>query len=92
MRWTLHLDIKGRVQGVGYRQWFASSAIELDLRGWVRNRQDGSVEAVVSGVEPAVNSLLVRMRRGPRLAVVTAVEIREIQDEGWPDFLIRNTA
>ena len=92
MRRTLHLDIKGRVQGVGYRHWFATSAIELDLKGWVRNRRDGSVEAVVSGEEPDIDTLLVRARQGPRLAVVAAVEIHKVQDEGWSEFSIRSTA
>lgn len=68
-----HLLIEGRVQGVGYRDWMAREAERLGLSGWVRNRPDGQVEAVISGPEPAVEALLTLVRRGPRLARVDAV-------------------
>jgi acylphosphatase len=71
-----HLLITGRVQGVGYRDWMAREAGRLGLSGWVRNRADGKVEAVVGGSEPAVEALLTLVRRGPVLARVDAVDER----------------
>lgn len=68
------LRIEGRVQGVGYRDWLVREAQRLGLSGWVRNRSDGSVEALVSGEEPAVQVLLSACRRGPRLARVDHIE------------------
>jgi acylphosphatase len=67
--------ISGRVQGVGYRDWMCRQAQAMGLSGWVRNRSDGSVEALVDGDTAAVEELLRACRSGPRLAVVT--EIRE---------------
>jgi acylphosphatase len=69
-----HLRIEGRVQGVGYRAWMVREASRLGLSGWVRNRADGSVEAVVAGPEPAVQALLTACRRGPVLARVDRIE------------------
>jgi acylphosphatase len=68
-----HLLIEGRVQGVGYRDWMAAEASRLGLAGWVRNRPDGQVEAVLHGPEPAVQALLTLCRRGPRLARVDRI-------------------
>jgi acylphosphatase len=81
------LRIQGRVQGVGYRDWLLREAVRLNLTGWVRNRADGSVEAVVAGEEPAVMALLTACRRGPRLARVDAIEesFTELPEE--PGFL-----
>jgi acylphosphatase len=60
-----NLRIHGRVQGVGYRWSLVVEATRLGLRGWVRNRRDGSVEALVSGSLEAVDALLVWAHRGP---------------------------
>ncbi|WP_043358890.1 acylphosphatase [Belnapia sp. F-4-1] len=68
-----HLRIEGRVQGVGYRAWMVHEARRLGLTGWVRNRPDGSVEAVVAGPEPAVQTLLTACRRGPLAARVDRI-------------------
>ena len=65
--------ITGHVQGVGYRDWMVTQAIELGLSGWVRNRTDGAVEALVAGSTPAVEELLRRCRRGPPLAQVSRI-------------------
>ena len=72
---TVHVRIEGRVQGVYYRAWTAENARELGLNGWVHNRRDGGVEAVFSGDEQAVETMLKRCEDGPRDAAVTAVNV-----------------
>jgi acylphosphatase len=69
-----HLVVRGRVQGVGYRAWAAAEARALDLEGWVRNRRDGSVEAVLAGPVGVVADMIARCRRGPALARVEAID------------------
>jgi acylphosphatase len=69
-----HLTIRGRVQGVGYRAWVEHRARAHGLEGWVRNRQDGSVEAVLAGPDHEVADFIDRRRRGPSTARVEAVE------------------
>ena len=73
---TVHVVVSGHVQGVWYRGWMVESARALDLRGWVRNRRDGTVEAVFGGPEPAIEIMLTRCHSGPpaaRIDSVTAV-------------------
>ena len=78
-----HVTISGRVQGVGYRAFVDYTARSLDLEGWVRNRRDGSVEAVFSGPAGAVAATIAACRRGPSSARVAA-----LQDEAAsPDML-----
>jgi acylphosphatase len=69
-----HVVIRGRVQGVGYRAWVQQQALRLDLEGWVRNRRDGSVEAMFAGTEEAVTAALDACHRGPPGARVDAVD------------------
>jgi acylphosphatase len=71
---TVHVLIQGRVQGVGYRAWTHHQAELHGLKGWVRNRRDGAVEAVFSGPEDLVEVVLKACRQGPRGAVVERVE------------------
>jgi acylphosphatase len=71
----VHVRVEGRVQGVGYRAFMEMTAHELGLQGWVRNRRDGSVEAVLQGQEPAVSEALERCKVGPPAAVVSRVEV-----------------
>ncbi len=70
---ALHLKIQGRVQGVFYRKWLAGEAAARGIRGWVRNRSDGSVEAVLSGEMSAVRALAMACHQGPPKAQVTRV-------------------
>jgi acylphosphatase len=86
------LRITGQVQGVGYRVWAVRTASRLGLRGWVRNRADGSVEALVIGDEASVAAIIEACRRGPRAATVADVRVGEAEDDGSPDFAARPTA
>jgi len=63
---VLHFLIQGRVQGVGFRWFVSREAAELDLRGWVRNTEDGDVEVVASGTTEELAELRASLRRGPR--------------------------
>ncbi|MGE0749327.1 MAG: acylphosphatase [Variibacter sp.] len=69
-----HVVIRGRVQGVGFRYWTQGEALRLGLEGFVRNRRDGTVEAMFSGPTAAVEAMLAACRQGPPGARVTAVE------------------
>ncbi|MBR1279190.1 acylphosphatase [Bradyrhizobium sp. AUGA SZCCT0283] len=68
-----HVTISGRVQGVGYRYFVERAARSRDLEGWVRNRRDGSVEAVFAGSAEAVTAMIAACRRGPASALVEAL-------------------
>jgi len=68
-----HLSILGRVQGVGYRWSLSTQAISLELTGWVRNRRDGSVEALICGTPEAVEALTAWSRQGPPSARVERI-------------------
>ena len=68
-----HVTIRGRVQGVGYRAWVEHRAVAHDLEGWVRNRRDGSVEALFAGPEGVVTAMIESCRRGPSSLRVDAV-------------------
>jgi acylphosphatase len=76
---TVHLIIKGRVQGVGYRAWITSTARKLGLVGWVRNLATGDVEALAHGPESAVRQLVIACQAGPALARVTAVDSENVE-------------
>ena len=67
------VTIRGRVQGVGYRAWVEHQAKNRNLEGWVRNRRDGSVEAVFAGSAEDVSEMVAACRRGPSSARVEAV-------------------
>lgn len=78
---TLHLRIAGRVQGVGYRDGLRTEAQANGIAGWVRNRRDGSVEAVLQGSPAAVESVLSWARRGPPAARVVDISAQAAQGE-----------
>ena len=69
--------IRGRVQGVGFRMWVEHEAQARGLAGWVRNRRDGTVEAVFAGSPATVAAIMQACRRGPRLAHVETVDAQE---------------
>jgi acylphosphatase len=85
------LRIQGRVQGVGYRDWMVAEATAAGLSGWVRNRADGSVEALMAGEEAAVGAVLLAARRGPPAARVDRIEERFAEPPEEPGFLRRPT-
>lgn len=81
-----HLLISGQVQGVGYREWLVNAARAEGLAGWVRNRTDGRVEALLCGPEPAVAAVLLACRRGPVAARVEAIEESFAEAPSEPGF------
>ena len=76
---ALRLTISGRVQGVGYRAWAVQTASALALRGWVRNRRDGTVEMLAAGPDEAVQLFVQACHRGPRSAQVDRVVVEPAQ-------------
>jgi len=85
---TKRVVIAGRVQGVGYRLWMEAAAHRLGVDGWVRNRPDGTVEALVSGDVAAVEELLRACRRGPKLAAVVSIEEELAEPPDQPGFRV----
>lgn len=83
---SARLRITGRVQGVGYRAWAIQEAVRLGLRGWVRNRADGSVEALVVGADDAVAVMIEACYEGPFAARVKEVAVSEAEDDGSDGF------
>lgn len=89
----VRVTIRGRVQGVCFRMEIRQAAKRIKVKGWVRNRRDGSVEAVIEGDAERVDDLLAWCRKGPPLARVDGIEIHEYDDlEIFTDFSIRSTA
>jgi acylphosphatase len=83
--------LSGRVQGVGFRAWIERTARSLGLSGWVRNRRDGSVEALFAGSAAVVDDMISRCRRGPDHARVEVLERHEESEAPLPGFQIRAT-
>ena len=78
---VLQLLVHGRVQGVGYRAALFAQAQRLGVRGWVRNRRDGTVQAVLAGTDDAVQGVLEWARQGPPSAVVDHIEVQPAAGE-----------
>jgi acylphosphatase len=85
---TVHLLIKGKVQGVFYRASAKDVATQLNLNGWIRNTKEGDVEAVVTGDEDLVKEFIEWCKKGPRKAEVDKVEVTEKSDEQFFGFTI----
>jgi acylphosphatase len=83
---TVHLRIDGRVQGVGYRYALQHEAVRLGITGWVRNRADGSVEALAQGPQQALDTLTAWARRGPPAARVSEVTATPAATENKQDY------
>jgi len=81
MKVTKHLIVRGRVQGVGFREYLRREAQRAEVTGWVRNRLDGTVEAVLHGWSDDVDTILGWVRRGPPAARVTDVQVTETTGE-----------
>ena len=88
---VLHFLIQGRVQGVGFRWFVHREARELELRGWVRNTEDGDVEVVATGTAEDLDELRTSLRKGPRGSRVDRViehHLDEREGEGLEAFRI----
>jgi acylphosphatase len=79
-RRIVHLIVRGRVQGVGFRAFVEHEAMARKLDGWVRNRRDGTVEAAAAGRHEAVESLIEVLRQGPPAARVDAVDVENADE------------
>lgn len=79
------LVIHGRVQGVGFRESLRREALRCALRGWVRNRTDGTVEALLEGPEDAVDRVTAWARRGPPAARVDRVDLQDAGPDAAPE-------
>ena len=82
------LIVHGKVQGVFYRKSTAEKAVSLELKGWVKNNKDGTVELVAQGIKQQVLSLVEWCHKGPKNAVVTKVEMKEVPLGDYSDFSI----
>lgn len=79
----VHLIVSGKVQGVWFRESTRLKAVELAVKGWVKNRPDGTVEIVAEGMEPNINNFVEWCHEGPPRAVVSSVTLtnQEFRDE-----------
>ena len=87
--------VDGSVQGVGYREFTRRAALRLGVSGWIRNRSDGAVEALIRGRPAAVEALVAEMRNWPQFATVNSVIATELDETPGDDggaFVIRATA
>jgi acylphosphatase len=90
-RRAVRLRIEGRVQGVGFRAFVEREAAARGLDGWVRNRRDGGVEAVIAGPPPAIETMIGRCRQGPASGRVDRVDVRDEPDDVAPGFGVHPT-
>lgn len=83
------VTVRGQVQGVAFRASTHHEAIRVGASGWVRNRRDGSVEAVFEGPAEVVDQMVAFCRRGPRFARVDGIQVVEERPEGLQGFAVR---
>ena len=83
-----HFILKGRVQGVGFRYFARQTAGELGIQGWVKNLGSGEVEIHAQGSKEAMEKFQVWMNQGPSLAVVSEVEVTEVEPQLHTNFFI----
>lgn len=88
---AVRVRVEGLVQGVWYRAWTTEQAGKLGLDGWVRNRHDGSVEAVFSGPEDQVDAMIEMCRQGSPLSRVESIEVTEETETVESGFSARST-
>ena len=88
---AVRLVISGRVQGVGFRAFVERQARRRGLRGWVRNRRDGTVETLLIGAASELGEMEAACRRGPSLAAVSRLDRFEAEDDGFEGFEARPT-
>ncbi|MDQ7032851.1 MAG: acylphosphatase [Desulfonauticus sp.] len=87
---TIECIVSGKVQGVCFRAWTADQAKNLDVKGWVRNLEDGKVEVLAQGEEDALKEFKKRLLIGPPMSRVIDVQCKEIEyDKVYPEFEIR---
>lgn len=87
----IHVVVSGRVQGVGYRAFARDAALKCNARGWVKNRADGNVEAVIEGTREETDCLLQEMKKGPAFGHVKNVSTSELslnEQKPFTDFQI----
>lgn len=89
---TIRVVISGRVQGVGFRAWTVATAASMGLQGWVRNRGDGTVEAIFSGRDESVISMVEACKVGPPASRVNAIECFTCKEEVSGPFMAKPTA
>ncbi len=87
---TINVRISGRVQGVFFRHYTKLKADSLGLNGWVRNRNDGSVEALISGTEEHISKMIQWLHHGPNSAIVKELDINDVEgvEPGYSSFEI----
>jgi acylphosphatase len=86
---TIHVIVEGRVQGVFFRDYTHRQACQLNLSGWVRNKGDGTVEAILSGADSDVKSMLEWLWQGSPRSRVDNIHTREVAEEHYTTFEIR---
>ena len=88
---TKHLTIHGSVQGVAYRAWLIQKAEAAGVHGWVKNRHNGTVEALLHGPEAAVDQLIERAYKGPDAATVSKIDVNDSDYSGPALFEMHTT-
>lgn len=85
---TVRLTIKGKVQGVFYRASAREAADESGVKGWVKNNDDGTVQALASGTAEQLEKFTTWCKKGPKRAVVAEVQVEQLEYQSFPDFRI----